>query len=59
MKLRVMMTYACANMHLTEVEMHDPVISEDGSVQGYVGSSADFCDVCDSSSMTAMDARSF
>lgn len=44
-------TSICANMHLTEVRMVGPVVETSGHVHGSLGSSADFCDVCEDTSM--------
>lgn len=47
----------CANMHVTGAEIVGAVINADGSVSGYTGSSAHYCDVCGSSNMTPLETR--
>lgn len=50
----VINTSICEDMHVTEQRMVRPVIRGDGAVEGFVGSSADFCDVCENSDMTSL-----
>lgn len=51
----IVLISSCEKGHLTETELLSPTVLEDGSVEGYTGSDAEFCPVCDSSKMVAMD----
>lgn len=54
---RVTVLHICENFHVTESELLDPVIAEDGSVSGLMTSNAFYCAVCESPDMTDLEAR--
>lgn len=45
----------CRNMHITETPIINPVEESDGTVSGLIGSDGDFCSVCDTGSVTALN----
>lgn len=47
----------CEAAHITSTKIINAVVLDDQTVDGYTGSSADFCDVCGSSVMTPLGAR--
>lgn len=51
----IVVVSSCEKMHITETELINPVDTGDGMLEGYTGSASEFCPVCDSSQMTAMD----
>lgn len=57
MATRFVIDLICGNMHVTEVELIDPAVSEDGFVTGLAGSDRDFCGVCETPEMTVLGYR--
>lgn len=47
----------CVNAHITSADIINPVVHPDGTVDGYAGSSADYCNVCGLSGLTILETR--
>jgi hypothetical protein len=55
--VRIELVSVCVNSHVTSTEVLNAQVLADGTVEGLTGSSADFCDICDSDKMTALSTR--